>query len=160
MEDPKRLSQLFSGNLPAMFSIFWIGCFLNSFSNPFWVHSSPSFLFEPNFLFLLVVFCSHAAFWHWFTVFFFFKFFDLIIVGNGFPNSLLVRFRSNLLYSQWKIVELYVRTCPAMFVFISSSRFLLRPYDVTATFWLNFWSRVTYLTLKNNFLTLKWLFQI
>ena len=74
------------------------------------------------------------------------------------------------------------------FLFISSSRFLLRPYDVTTTSnllfvhsfmqfqlncvrdvifrswwseffcsfaWLIFWSHLTYLTLKNDFLTLK-----
>ena len=38
------------------FSIFWIGFFLNGFPNPFIVHSMHSFLFEPNFHFLLVVF--------------------------------------------------------------------------------------------------------
>ena len=32
--------------------------FLNCFPNPFIVHSTPSFLFEPNFHFSLVVFCS------------------------------------------------------------------------------------------------------
>ena len=45
------------------FIFFWIGCFLNGFPNLFIVHSRPSFfLLEPNFSFLLVVFCSHAAF--------------------------------------------------------------------------------------------------
>ena len=34
---------------------------------------------------------------------------------NGFPKSLLARFRSSLLYSQLKFFELYDRTCPAMF---------------------------------------------
>ena len=50
----------------------------------------------------MVFFCSHAAFWHWFSVSFF-LFFDLM-------------------FSQWKFFELYVRTCPAMF-------FLLRITD-------------------------------
>ena len=36
--------------------------FLNGFPNPFMLHSRPYFLFEPNFLFSLVVFCSNAAF--------------------------------------------------------------------------------------------------
>ena len=103
---------------------------------------------------------------------------------NGFSNPFVVLSRSSFVFSQWKFFELYVRTCPAMFFFISSSWFLLRPYDVTATFcsfvhaistelhvwrhfsllvervfcsfaWLNFWSHLTYLTLKNDFLTLK-----
>ena len=29
-----------------LFSIFWIGFFLNGFPNPFTAHSKPSFLFE------------------------------------------------------------------------------------------------------------------
>ena len=50
------------------FQFFWIGFFfLNAFPNPFINHSRPNFLFEPNFDFSLVVFCSHAAFWHWFS---------------------------------------------------------------------------------------------
>ena len=44
------------------FSIFWIGFFLNAFSNPFIVHYRPSFLFEANLHFWLVLFCSDAAF--------------------------------------------------------------------------------------------------
>ena len=44
------------------FWIFWIEFFfLNGFLNSFIVHSRPSFLFEPNFHFSLVVFCSYAA---------------------------------------------------------------------------------------------------
>ena len=103
---------------------------------------------------------------------------DQILITNDLSSSL---------YSQWKFFEFYVRTCPAL-RFISSSRFLLRPYGVTTTSnlilfirscnfnwiacmtsfftligwrfflsyaWLSFWSHVTYLTLKNDFLTLK-----
>ena len=66
--------------------------FLNGFSNSFIVHSMPIFLFEPNFPFSLVVFCSHAAFWQWFSVFL--KFF-IWFFRNGFLNSLLVRSRSS-----------------------------------------------------------------
>ena len=45
-----------------VFPIFLIGFFLNGFSSPFIVHSRPSFLFEPNFHFSMVVLCSHEAF--------------------------------------------------------------------------------------------------
>ena len=34
---------------------------------------------------------------------------------NGFSNPFIVRSRSSFLFSQWKLFELYVRTCPAMF---------------------------------------------
>ena len=74
--------------------------------------------------------------WHiWQFHFGFYGFCFFLIFLNGSPNSLLVRFLGLVffLFSQWKFFELYVRTCPAMF-FISSSWFLLRPYDVTATF--------------------------
>ena len=54
--------------------------FPNGFANPFRVHSRPSFLFEPNFLFSLV-FCSHAVFD---IDFLFFKFF-LIFLEMVFP---------------------------------------------------------------------------
>ena len=86
------------------FLFFGSDFFLNGFRNPFMVHSRSSFLFEPNFDFSLVLFCSHAAFWHWFFVW---------------------------LFSQWKFFELYVRTCPAMRFFTSSNRFLSR---LTLTF--------------------------
>ena len=36
--------------------------FLNGFPNPFTTHSMPSFSFELNFYFSLMVFCSNAAF--------------------------------------------------------------------------------------------------
>ena len=64
--------------------------FLNGFPNPFIGHARPSVLFEPNFHFSLMIFCSHAAFLHRFSVFFIY----LIFFRNGFPNSLIVRSRS------------------------------------------------------------------
>ena len=104
--------------------------FQSVFPNPLIVHSRPSFLFEANFYFSLMVFCSYAAVGHWFSVFFqfllesklhfslaafwhwfcfFFLVFYLIFFRNGFPKS------STCLSSQWKFFELCVRTCPAMF---------------------------------------------
>ena len=62
-----------------------------------------------------------------------FNFFELFFFRNGFPNWLIVRFRSKFLFSQGNFFELYVKTFPAMFFFISSSRFMLRPYDVAIT---------------------------
>ena len=44
------------------FQFFESDLFLIGFSKPFIVNSRPSFLFEPSFLFSIVVFCSHAAF--------------------------------------------------------------------------------------------------
>ena len=41
--------------------LFGSDFFLNGFPIPFIVLSTPSFLFEPDFHFSLVVFCSHAA---------------------------------------------------------------------------------------------------
>ena len=65
-----------------------------------------------------------------FDLYCFFNFLDRIFFLNCF--RIPSRSRSSFLFSQWKFFELYVRTCPALF-FISSSRFLLRPYDVTTT---------------------------
>ena len=97
----------------SVFSIFGSDFFLSGFSNPFVVHSWPSFFFEPNFQFQLMVFCSHSAFLHWFSIFiWFFK--------KCFPNSLIVHSRSSFLFSQWKFFELCVRTCPVMFFVLSS----------------------------------------
>ena len=84
-----------------VFSICWIGFFLNGFPNQFTAHSRTDFLFGPNFHFSLVVFCSHAAFWH---QFFFSNFFIWFFFGNGFPNSITVRYKSFIVYSM-----LYVR---------------------------------------------------
>ena len=52
---------------------------------------------------------------------FFVYFFRSYFFRNGFPNSLIVNSRSNCLFGQRKFFELYVRTCPAMFFFVSSS---------------------------------------
>ena len=62
----------------SVFSIFLIGFFLNGFPNPFIIHFSPNFLFEPNFACSIVVFCSLCSYF-----------------GNGFPYSLIVHSRSN-----------------------------------------------------------------
>ena len=48
-----------------------------------------------------------------------------IFFRNGFSNSLLVRSRTTFLLSQRKFVELYVRTCPAMFFTSSNKNFSL-----------------------------------
>ena len=67
---------LICGNFTLIFTVFfgW-DLFFNGLPNPCMVHSKPSFLFEPIFSCSLVVFCSHAAFWHWCS---FFKIFYLI----------------------------------------------------------------------------------
>ena len=83
----------------------WI-FFLYYCSNPFRVHFRPSFLFDPNFHFSLVVFCSHAAFWPWFSVFYFY--FLIFFYRNGFLISLIFRFKSSFLFNQRKFFELYV----------------------------------------------------
>ena len=44
------------------FRFFGSDFFLNGFAHPFIVYSRPSFLFEPNFHFSLVVLCLYAAF--------------------------------------------------------------------------------------------------
>ena len=62
-----------------IFSIFWIGFFLNGFTNPFLVHSRHSF-FEPNFNFSLVLF-THMRHFNFDFLFFFFK---SIFIRNGF----------------------------------------------------------------------------
>ena len=87
----------------------------------FIVFSGPSFLFKPKFYFRSWLF-SHAAFWPWFSVFFYF--FDLNFFRNGFPNFLIVRFRFSFLFGQWKFCELYVRTCPAILFNSSPSTML------------------------------------
>ena len=53
-----------------VFSIFWIGFFLNGFPNPFTAHFRPSFLFELNFPLSPVVFLFTCGIWNWFFVFF------------------------------------------------------------------------------------------
>ena len=49
-----------------------------------------------------------------FTVF---RCFDLDFYLIGFPNPFIGHFSSSFLLSQWKFLELYVRTCPAMFFY-------------------------------------------
>ena len=56
----------------AFFSIFGSNFFLNGFSDPFTAHSRPSFLFELNFHFLLVVFFVHMRHFDIDLLFFFF----------------------------------------------------------------------------------------
>ena len=46
-----------------------------------------------------------------------FQFLDLSFISS-FPNPFIVRSRSSCLFSQWKFFELYVRTCPALFLFL------------------------------------------
>ena len=106
--------------------------FLNGFPTPF---IGLVFLFETKFHFSLVVFCSHMGISLWFSVF---AIFFLIFFLNCAPNSLLVRSRTSFLFSQWKFVELYVRTWPAIFFSkISSHIFMI--FEVKLEWW--FWSR-------------------
>ena len=77
----------------------------------------PVFLFEPKFHFSLLFFvCTRGILTLIFCVFL--KFFWSVYYRNGFPNSLTVRSSSRFLVSQWKIFELYVRACAAMFFFV------------------------------------------
>ena len=114
----------------------------------------------------------------------FFNFLDRIFCLNGFHNPFIVRSRSSFLFSQWKFFELYVRTCPAMFFLFRRHDFcydhmtskplfvhsfmqfqlncmcgvIFRSYwseFFCSCSWLNFWSHLIYLTLKNDFLNLK-----
>ena len=91
--------------------------FSKVFPNPFIVHSRPSFLFERSFHFSLVVFCSHAAFLHRFSVVFYF--FDLIFFRNGFPNSPIVRSRSSF-FKLIKILRIVRQdfSCYVFFYFV------------------------------------------
>ena len=106
------------------FLLFFFRFFLDQF---FFVNfSRPSFLFEQISLSLLVLLstCGILAL--------IFRFFYLIFFRNGFPNSLIVRSRSSFC-----LVNENSLNCTSGLVllcfFISSSRFLLRPYDVTTT---------------------------
>ena len=74
-----------------------------------------------------MVFCSHGLFD---IDFLFFKFFLPIFFRNGFPNSLIVRSRSSFLFSQWKFIELHVRTCPAMFLLFFTGSFINAAFDL------------------------------
>ena len=76
-----------------VFSIFWIGFFLNGFPNPFTAHSRPSFLFELNFHFSLVVFLFTCGILT--LIFCLFLMFFSDFLKNGFLNSLIVHSRSS-----------------------------------------------------------------
>ena len=45
------------------------------------------------------------------------RFFGSDFFLNGFSNPFIVRSGPSFLFSQWKFLELYVRTCPAMFFY-------------------------------------------
>ena len=124
--------------------------FLNGFPSPSIVHSLPSFLFEQNLHFSLMVFFVHMRHFDIDFLFFFWIWF----FRNGFPKSLTVRSKSSVLFSQWKFFELYVRTCPAMF-------FLLRLTDFVSSYpdFLEFTFSTTYLTQKIDFWTHLWNFK-
>ena len=127
--------------------------FLNGFSNPFIVHTRPSFLFEPNFHFSLAVFCSHAAFLHWFSVVFLFFLSDFFskwwfsqYTHSPFWYNFFV-----FVYSM-KFFELYVRTCLAMFFtfqriwivlgrcLFTTRRGVLEKSFFNQIYWSDFWS--------------------
>ena len=91
-------------------------------------------------------------------ILFFFDFLDCFFL-NGFLNPFMVRSRSSFLFSQWKFFELYVRFA----IFVTTlwrhnhfkSAFCSFVHATSTRAWLNFWSHLTYLTLKNDFLSLK-----
>ena len=106
-----------------VFLIFFIGFFFqNGFPNPFEVHSRPSFLLESDWHFSLVVFTLASGI---LTLIFCFFCFIWLFFRNEFPISLIVHSRSSVLSSQIKFFEMYVRTCPAIFLFLPKDyRFL------------------------------------
>ena len=109
-----------------IFQFFGSDFFLNGFPNPFIVHSRPSFLVEPSF-FLASGFLFTCGFLALSFSYFIFSFF----LEMFFPNSLIVRFRSRfLLVYKNSFTVLQDVSC---YFFISSSRFLLRPCNVTIT---------------------------
>ena len=80
------------------FSNFLDWVFFLNVPNPFLVHSRASSLFEPNFLFSLGAFLFTCGV---LTLFFsFFCKFLSVFFRNGFPNSVLVRSRSSVFFSQ------------------------------------------------------------
>ena len=119
------------GNFTLRFTVFWIGFFFQMvfFFNPIIVHSRPSFLVWTKLPFLVsghfsfLFTCGILTLIFWFFYFLFFRFFRI-----GFPNALLFRPRSSFSFSQWKFVELFFRTCPAMFFKICSH--LLKTFEV------------------------------
>ena len=132
------------------FRLFGSNFFLNGFPNAFTVHSRSSFFVWAKFPFLNIGFCSHAAFWHWF---FGLYLFFIWIFRNGFPNSIVIRSWSSFLFSQWKFFE-FTLGLVLLCIFISSSWFLLRPYDVTATFCSFFHAISTELHVWRHFFSL------
>ena len=94
------------------FQFFGSDFFPNGFLNPFNLYSRPSFWFEPNFHFSLVVFFTCGILK---LIFCFFNFLSDFSEMDFPIHSVL--FRSSFLFSQWKFIELYVRTCPAMFFY-------------------------------------------
>ena len=85
------------GNFTLMFTVFSIFLdrffFLNCFPNPFRAHSRPTFLFELNFYFSLVVFLFTCCF---FTVFF--EFLNQIFFLNCFPNPFIAHSGPSFLF--------------------------------------------------------------
>ena len=75
------------------FRFFGSNFFLNGFPNPFTAHSRPSFLFELNFHFSLMVFFHMRHFDIDFL--FLFSYFWSVFFLNGFLNSLIVHSRSS-----------------------------------------------------------------
>ena len=69
-------------------NLLWFLLFFRFFGSDFfkWFSRSNLSSVEPNFHFSLVVFCSHAEFWHWFSVFF--KFFIWFYWEMVFPIRL------------------------------------------------------------------------
>ena len=96
------------------FRFFGSDFFLNGFPNPFTAHSRPSFLFELNFNFSLVVFLFTCGILRlFFFVFFLIFWSDFLKMVFSIHSILGLVF----LLSQWKFIELYVRTCPAIFFY-------------------------------------------
>ena len=115
------------------FQFFGSDFFLNSFPNPFIAHSRPSCLCEPNFDFSLLVFlftCGILA-----LIFCFFKYFYLICLKMVFPIHSLSVLGLVFLFCQLSVVRVF---------FCSFA-------------WLNFWSHLTYLTLKMTYSLWNWL---
>ena len=120
------------GNFALIFTVFirFFGSdfFLNVFPNPSIVHSRPSFLFEPNFHFSLVVF-FHMRHFTLIICFFIFIWFFLEMVFPIHSKSVLGLVFCLVNENSLNCTSGLVLLC----LFISSSRFLLRLYDVTIT---------------------------
>ena len=149
---------------------------LNGFPNPFIVHSSPSFFVWTSFPFLA---CGQAAFWHWFSVFFYFRNSLIVRSRSGFclvnGNSLnctsglillcFFLFRSqDFCYDHMtspllQIYFLFIRSCNLnklrvwRHFSLLVEQFFVHSRDCCC-------SNLNYLTLKNDFLTLKLIFSL